>query len=186
MESTGTDLGAAPDEMGADGPAAVAARPEDVDGSHAARDEHLKEAGLFAADGVSVEDCMQDIATTTGGPSSAEAAAGGRCAALLDIFAGPVEAAESFPPGACWEVVAELVADTMIDAGLAPRAAACVAPIYLQAYQLVLDGAAAGSFDNALLDRLADADAAMRQGCGLGDEDLRAIARIAPDIGLLG
>ena len=187
--STSADLDAALDEMGANGPAA-AARSDDANGSLAARQEHPGEAGLFTAASVSVEDCMQGIAPITGEPAPAEPPAeadtGGRCAVLLDIFAGPVEAAESFSPGTCWEIVADLVADSMIDAGLAPRKAACVAPIYLQAYQLVLEGAAAGSFDNALLDRLADTETAMREGCGLGDPDLHALARIAPDTGMLG
>ena len=184
VASAGTDL-AALDEMRADGPAA-AARSDDADSSLAAREARLEEAGLFTADGVSVEDCMQHIAPITGGPSSAVAAADGRCMALLDSFAGPLEAAEPLSPGACWVTVAALVTDSMIDAGLAPGTAACVAPIYLQAYQLVLEGAAAGSFDNDLLDHLADTERAMREGCGLGDEDLNAVARIAPDTGMLG
>ena len=193
MGSTGADLDAALDEMGANGPAA-AARSDDANGSLAARQEHPGEAGLFTADSVSVEDCMQGIAPIIGEPAPTEPPAeapveadtGDRCALFLDIFAGPVEAAESFSPGTCWEIVADLVADSMIGTGLAPRKAACVAPIYLQAYQLVLEGAAAGSFDNALLDRLADTETAMREGCGLGDEDLQALARIAPDTGMLG
>ena len=185
LASAGTDLAAALEEMRADGPAA-AARSDDADSSLAAREARLEEAGLFTADGVSVEDCIQHIAPITGGPSPADAAEDGRCMALLDIFAGPVEVAEPLSPGACWVIVAELVTDSMIDAGLAPGTAACVAPIYLQAYHLVLEGAAAGSFDNDLLDHLADTERAMRDGCGLGDEDLNAVARIAPDTGMLG
>ena len=185
VENAGAEPAETLEETGANGPAA-AARSDDVNGSLAAREENAEQAGLLAADGVSGEDCMQNIAPITGGPAPAEAAAGGRCEVLLDIFAGPVEAAESFSPGTCWEIVADLVADSMIDAGLDPRKAACVAPIYLQAYQLVLEGAAAGSFDNALLDRLADTETAMREGCGLGDQDLHALARIAPDTGMLG
>ena len=184
-ESAGTHPAATLDEMGAAGPAA-APHSDDTNSSLAAREEHLEEAGLFTADGVSAEDCLQGIAPITGDPAPVEAAAVGRCEVLLDIFAGPVEAAESLSPDACWEILAALVAESMIDAGLAPRKAACVAPIYLQAYQLVLEGAAAGSFDNALLDRLADTETAMREGCGLGDQDLHALARIAPDTGMLG
>ncbi|MXW96936.1 MAG: hypothetical protein F4Z64_15820 [Acidimicrobiaceae bacterium] len=107
------------------------------------------------------------------------------CAALVGALGRWLRVDRPASEDDCEEMVAEQMGRRLIAAGLPTPQAMCAAPIYLRAYLLVLEGAAAGSFDDAVLDGLAGAEAAMHQACGL-DGDFDALRRAAPQPGLLG